>query len=186
MQYRDKSEIRPLPPIPGELVDGMKQLVDQVINGPGLTLFDKLEGVYAYLDKYGAFVSTFSVCEKGCGNCCRIGVDVSRLEAEYITHKGGPMLNDGTSRTLKHGTPCPFLTNDKTCSIYSSRPFNCRTFHTLDDPKYCVDGDEHHQTYGSAGRGYGVDIYSELARWLREIHVRKGLPYRDIRDWFPQ
>ncbi|MDO8931719.1 MAG: YkgJ family cysteine cluster protein [Rhodocyclaceae bacterium] len=184
-QYRDKDDIRPLPPIPADLVVGMRQLVDEVINANELTLFEKLGGVYKFLDRYNAFVSTFSVCGKGCAHCCRIGVTVSCLEAEYITVNGGPELDRDTVNTLVPGAPCPFLTTEKECSIYATRPFNCRTFHTLDDPKYCVDGNERHQTYGSAGFGYRVDLYSELARWLKEIHQRKGLPYRDIRDWFP-
>jgi len=185
IRFRDKKDIQPLPPIPEEFESGMRLLIDETINGKGLSLFEKLEGVYAFLDRYNAFVSTFSVCQKGCAHCCRIDVNMSRLEAEYITFKGGPMLDQGSKFSVGHSTPCYFLTENSTCSIYALRPFNCRTFHTLDDPKYCVDGYEEHQTYGSAGKGYGVNIYSELARWLSELHMYRCLPYRNIRDWFP-
>lgn len=185
IQFRDKRDVRPLPSIPDDLVAGMRTLADTKINADGLTLFDRLEAVYAYLDRYNAFVASFAVCQKGCNHCCRIGVQVSRLEAEYITVKGGPMLDQGDAMTMGHEGVCPFLAKDGGCSIYASRPFNCRTFHTLDDPKYCVEGTEDHQTYGSAGMGYGVTIYVELARWLQGIHESNGLPYRDIRDWFP-
>lgn len=186
IKFRDKRDIRPLPPIPDGLVTGMQELIDTKINVNGAaTLFDRLEAIYAYLDRYNAFVASFAVCQKGCNHCCRIGVSVSRLEAEYITVNGGPTLNQGGTMTLGRESVCPFLAKDGGCSIYATRPFNCRTFHTLDDPKYCVSGNEDHQTYGSAGMGYGVTIYAELARWLKGIHESNGQPYRDIRDWFP-
>lgn len=185
IQFRDKKDIRPLPPIPDQLVADSRQLIDTKINAKGSTLFDKLAAVYSFLDRYNAFVSTFAVCQKGCSHCCRIDIGVSRLEAEYITVNGGPELDQESSRTAGHKGACPFLAKDGACSIYERRPFNCRTFHTLDDPKYCASGDVDHQTYGSSGMGYGVTIYLLLATWLHSIHEERGLPYRDIRDWFP-
>jgi len=185
IKFRDKTDIRPLPPIPENLVTEMHKLVDTKINGSGLSLFDKLGAVYAFMDKYNTFVSTFAVCQKGCAHCCKIDVSISQLEAEYISATGGPTLDRGKSRTKGHDDACPFLANDGACSIYDRRPFNCRTFHTLDDPKYCADGKEDHQVYGSSGTGYGVTFFIKLAEWLNAIHVEHDLPYRDIRDWFP-
>lgn len=186
IQFRDKRDLCTLPPIPKDLLKGMQELIDTKINGRGVSLFESLEAVYAYMDRFNAFVATFAVCQKGCSHCCKIGVEVSRLEAEYISVKGGPMLDQGSSRTASREGSCPFLGKNGACTIYDRRPFNCRTFHTLDDPKYCANLDEEHQTYGSAGTGYGVTIYSDLARWLDHVHQSRGLPYRDIRDWFPQ
>jgi Fe-S-cluster containining protein len=183
--FRDKTDIRPLPPIPDELAAGLHELIETRINAPGLTLFQRLEAVYAHLDRYNAFVATFAVCRKGCSYCCRIDVDIGQLEAEYIALKSGAPLDAGSTRTTGHRDACPFLARDGSCSVYAARPFNCRTFHTLDDPKYCADGDEDHQTYGAAGAGYGVSAYALLARWLKGVHERRGAPYRDIRDWFP-
>lgn len=184
IQFRDKKDVRPLPPITDALVADMRQLIDTKINAKGLSLFDKLAAVYSFFNRYNAFVSTFAVCQKGCSHCCRVDINVSRLEAEYITVNGGPELDQGSNRTTGHKAECPFLVKDGVCSIYERRPFNCRTFHALDDPKYCAIGDVDHQTYGSAGKGYGVTIYAQLAAWLRSIHDEKNLPYRDIRDWF--
>lgn len=185
--FRDKDDIQQLPPIPHAFTNEFDNLVAHVINDASLTLFKKLESLYDFLDRYNAFVSTFSVCQKGCADCCQIGVTMSRLEAEYITKNGGPILDYGSTSTAGklNRDSCRFLSNDKTCSIYSSRPFNCRTFHTLDDPKYCKNKTDKHQVYGSANRGYEVTFYSELARWLYELHSSRNLPYRDIRDWFP-
>lgn len=186
IKFRDKRDIRPLPPIPDELVAGMQELFATKINSRSLTLFEKLEAVYAFTDRFNAFVATFAVCQKGCNHCCQIDVQVSRIEAEYITFKGGPQLDhQGEARTTGHRTACPFIGADGGCKVYSTRPFNCRTFHTLDDPKYCADGDVDHQVYGAAGKGYGVRFYQAIAAWLKDVHESKGLPYRDIRDWFP-
>jgi Fe-S-cluster containining protein len=185
IKFRDKKDIRPLPPIPNELVAEMRVLIDTKIKARNLTMFEKLGAVYAFMDRYNAFVATFAVCQKGCSHCCNIDVGVSRLEAEFITHNGGPMLDQGTSYSTSHTGACPFLAKDGACSVYKTRPFNCRTFHTLDDPKYCADGKVDHQVYGVSSKGYGVNMYAQLAEWLRSVHAEKGLPYRDIRDWFP-
>jgi Fe-S-cluster containining protein len=185
IKFRDKKDIRPLPPIPNHLVAEMRTLFDTKINASGLTLFDKLAAVYAFMDRYNAFVATFAVCQKGCSHCCKIDVNVSRLEAEFITVNGGPTLDQGSAYTTGHTGACRFLSKDGSCSVYEVRPFNCRTFHTLDDPKYCVDGKVDHQVYGASGVGYGVTVFQKIAEWLQSVHSGKDLRYRDIRDWFP-
>lgn len=179
-KFHNKDDIRPLPPIPKNLNEEMKKLQD-TINKNDLNNFDRLKHVYDFMDKFGEFVSTFSVCQKGCSFCCKIDVQVSRLEAEYISLKGGYRLDSGNDQTFMNEKSCPFLGKDQCCSIYAYRPFNCRTFHTLDDPKYCSNGDEKHQIYGSASQGYGVGIYRGIAGWLKGIHEEKKIPYRDIR-----
>lgn len=189
IEFRDKSAIRPLPKIPGELLDAWRKLVKSNLEQDGWTNFSRLEAIYAFLDRYNAFVASFAVCQKGCNHCCRIAVSVTRLEAEYITWKEGPKLDQGKSITTRHNhEPCPFLSTGGDCSIYANRPFNCQTFHTLDDPKYCANGIEEHQTYGSAGKGYGVSVYIAIALWLKSVHESRDRPIepsRDIRDWFP-
>jgi Fe-S-cluster containining protein len=185
IQFRDKKDIRPLPQIPSKFAADMQELLKTKINRPELTYFQKLEAIYAFTDRFNAFVATFAVCQKGCNHCCKIDVQVSRIEAEYITFKGGPQLDQGEVQTIGHRTACPFIGKDGSCTVYDTRPFNCRTFHTLDDPKYCADGDVDHQVYGAAGVGYGVGFYRGIAAWLKGVHDTSGLPYRDIRDWFP-
>lgn len=185
IQFRDKNDFRPLPPIPAELVDGMQELFKTKVNQPGITLFEKLEAIYTFTDRFNAYVATFAVCQRGCSHCCKMDVNVSRLEAEYITKNGGPMLDQGIQHTYGHHSACPFLSQDDTCTVYNHRPFNCRTFHTLDDPKYCAKGTETHQVYGASGAGYGVGFYKAVATWLKYVHEDRSLPYRDIRDWFP-
>lgn len=185
IKFLHKLDERPVPPIPDELDADMQELFATKITSRSLTNFEKLEAAYEFSDRFNAFVSTFAVCQKGCNHCCQIDVQISQLEAEYITFKGGPQLDHGEARTTGHRTACPFIGEDGGCTVYSTRPFNCRTFHTLDDPKYCADRDVEHQIYGSSSKGYGVPSYTKIAAWLKGVHVSKGLPYRDIRDWFP-
>lgn len=184
ISFRDRSNLRQIPPIPEHLIKAMYDL-EKVIGNLDLSDLQKLTSAYAALNQFNAFVATFAVCQKGCSHCCKMDVQMSHLEAEFIMHHGGPSLENGQLSTGGHTSSCRFLSKDGSCGIYSIRPFHCRTFHTLDDPKYCADGKIPHQTYGSAAIGYGVPLYAGLANWLKDIHQNKRLPYRDIRDWFP-
>lgn len=183
--FRDKSDLVALPKIPESMHASFVAMGNR-LNGGGLSYFDKLRAVYEFMDLYGAWVASFAVCTRGCSHCCRMDVRVGSLEAHYI-QENAPVKVDGLgwSVTAGHRTACPFLGSDNTCTVYEFRPFNCRTFHTLDDPKYCEDGDESHQVYGSAGAGYGVGFYSTLAAWLERIEETHEGRFRDIRDWFP-
>lgn len=109
-----------LPPIPKKLVDDWQNVVDTKLNVPGGTMLTRLEAVYGYLDRYAEFVSSFSVCSKGCSHCCSIDVSVSRLEAEYIMWKGGPTLDQhGKTQTTGHKDTCTFLAEDGDLSVIS-------------------------------------------------------------------
>lgn len=183
--FRDKTDIRPLPPIPDALVSEFQALA-KTMNADGLTYFEKLQAVYSFMNSYGAFVATFAVCGKGCSHCCRMDVQMGSLEAHYIAERVSRPADTGHSVTRGHVSACPFLEGNGSCSVYEWRPFNCRTFHTLDDPKYCVNGIEDHQVYGAAGFGYGVAFYEKLAMWLGLVENANGGAIRDVRDWFPR
>lgn len=176
--------VKDIPPIPDELAEGYFRLGEE-LNQPGGTLFDKVSSIYAYLEKYNEFVATFAVCEQGCNACCSIDVSMTRLEAEMISLKTGHEMDRGSSQTRGHrGKPCTFLAEDGSCSVYDVRPFNCRTFHTLDDPKYCSTNIKH-VVYGSADANYNSTILAGLAEWLGKANLSGGFMPRDIRDWFP-
>ena len=176
-RYKTPEEVI-LPPIPRHLDEDFKKLLGQLQNMQAFPL-DLLERLYLFMDEYNKFVATFSVCEQGCSACCAIPVIISRLEAEYIHQKTGKALSNRI--ILKTGrSPCPFLSDDGNCSIYKYRPYNCRTFHTLDNPKYCST-DEDHAVYGVSSVGYGSDILAQLAAIIR--HINKG-EYKDIRSYF--
>lgn len=80
--FREKRANFQPPPVPHELLLDFQNLIKIVINDGTLTLFEKLEGLYDFLDRYNSFVSTFTVCKKGCAHCCQIGVSMGHLEAE--------------------------------------------------------------------------------------------------------
>ena len=183
--FLDKHDNRPIPHVPDDLKIEFNELLSSTKNNTNLTAYEILERIYNFIDLFNEYVATFSVCQKGCNNCCRIDVQVSHLEAAYIVSKSGRSPNMGKDWTMGHRSACPFLGSDGSCSNYQLRPFNCRTFHTLDDPKYCAEPDTPHQVYGGAGYGYRVKYYKILADWIKEFETPIHPHSRDIRDWFP-
>lgn len=177
MKYRDKQDLATLPPFPQPLLQKFVALKRQTVNVKPLKF---LELVYQFMDEYNKFVAEFSVCQKGCSHCCRIPVEVSALEAQYIANKYNIAANsipvDG-----KDIHACPFLKKN-VCRIYDARPFNCRSFHTLDNPKYCATNEDH-QVYGSAGFNYGSDLLIEIAYAIKMMN-RNERSSMDIRDLF--
>jgi len=173
-------KIYELPPVPTELATkakhGLKKI--QILNASPIS---KLNLIYQQIDEYNKFVKTFTVCSTGCSHCCKINVVISSIEAAYIANNLNISYDSGNNITKDHSTSCTFLKDD-TCSIYEYRPFNCRTFHTLDDPEYCKTTTEH-IVYGSAEKGYGSDIYRMFKNELEQLNKHRA--YRDIRDFFP-
>ncbi len=182
MEYRDKDDKRELPEIPKRYDSDFLELLKYLqFEGARATL--KLRKIYSFLDSYGEFVSTFSVCAKGCAHCCRIEVSITDIEAKLIEEETGRRRNTSKKNPpVDYCSPCPFLTEADVCAIYHVRPFHCRTFHTLDDPKYCAINGEPHQIYGSWKGRYTVPFYAKLNRIIRDF-VRNN-PISDIRDFF--
>jgi len=91
----------------------------------------KLQRVYLVADELSALRAPFVACAKGCAFCCHMNVSITRTEAERIAKASGRPLTDvAASRhhaTERHaGTPCPFLVEGGSCSIYKDRPLSCR------------------------------------------------------------
>lgn len=170
--YKDKSEIITLPTIPEELIAEFKNTVQQLNFTEDNN--KKLKIIYDFLDLYNKFVDTFSVCHNGCSACCKIGVQITKLEAQYIQDNTEYLISNNY---FNKKWDCPFLVNDS-CSIYNIRPFSCRTMHALDDPKYCKTNEEHH-LYG-AYLGKGVPMYEQLATIIQTISTE----INDIRYYF--
>ena len=89
-----------------------------------------------------------SACQSGCSACCNIGVMLSETEARVIGKEigirpatppegGYVQVRDGQDlaewmtfsevlSTEFFNIPCPFLSVDRACQIYDSRPMACR------------------------------------------------------------
>lgn len=180
ISLRDKSENIYLPEIPENLVNNHKKLIKKLTT-KNETIFKKLERIYKFTDLYNRFVSTFSVCKKSCSHCCNIDVLVTEIEAELIAVKLNWPIDRSRTFTANHTTPCPFLDSKNKCSIYKVRPFNCRTFHTLDDPKYCESG-EVHNIYGTPDNNYSNTMLKSCSVAISEMNSNNLR--KDIRDFF--
>jgi Fe-S-cluster containining protein len=179
--FKDPNDVK-LPPIPRSLVDDANALYVS-LNQPGHGLGEQLKRVYAYLDKFAPYVSSFVSCSKGCSHCCSIDVQLTTLEAEYIqVHAGVPIHPEG-GLTTGHRTPCPFLTDAGACGIYEHRPVVCRIYHALGDPRNCQPGRPQMQ-YGAPPQ-YGNDIFANLVGWVHHVTAYANGTCKDIRDFFP-
>lgn len=182
-----------LPPIPENLYNEFENL-STLIKSLKLDNFEIIDKIYKYMNNYNAFVKTFTVCKQNCGACCHIHVSLTYIEAKYITIINKKIkMNDkkinfntyiSNIESGKYDKKCPFLNNQDDCSIYNLRPFNCRTFHTLDDPKLCATNKPHF-TYGNAGFNYGSDILLGLYNIIKSCNNSSENPIsKDIREFF--
>jgi len=93
-----------------------------------------LEALYEYVDRYFGAAKGLVACRQGCANCCHGRVWISQLEADFIANKTGRVaptiatVEDQKTFPIRDASlPCTFLGSDQSCTIYSSRPFVCRT-----------------------------------------------------------
>lgn len=181
-----KAESAPeLPPVPRALLDEVDNLINVRFNGPG-TLIEHLRVAYSFLEKVSReHVSTFVTCKKGCSHCCRMDVQITTFEAEYIVMATGiPHIPNAKLTTGNKGA-CPFLSNAGECSIYAFRPLLCRTYHSLSDPKLCADPSAYIDQYGSMESDMGNILYRGIATWIHYQNMHVNGDVKDIRDFFP-
>lgn len=174
-----------LPSVPIAYLDEVDHLINVRFNGPG-TLFEHLSSAYQFLDKVNReFVSSFVTCKKGCSHCCRMDVQITKFEAEYIHVATGIPHNPNATLTIGNKGACPFLSKNGECSIYVVRPLFCRTYHSLSDPHLCSIPGADIAQYGSMESNMGNILYRGIASWLhfQNLSIRGGI--KDIRDFFP-
>ena len=190
----------PLPPYPADLKVKYENLIKTLSLIPKNN--DFLKKIYEYLDEYNKFVKTFTKCKQSCGYCCDMPVGITLIEAEYIIKTYNkrlkidinylhPLKIIENQRTMKYFKICPFLNSQNDCSIYKTRPFACRTYHSLDGPEACKDRDGYHNYYGgqdpesmaSGKMNLGSDVLNGLSMTI--LLRNKNQTIKDIKDFFP-
>jgi len=93
-------------------------------------------------------------CEAGCGTCCDQPVDVTIPEAvtlatelarlddprrARLTAAAREFADRSPEERYRRPLRCPFLGDDKLCSVYERRPVNCRAW-LSDSRARCVEG----------------------------------------------
>lgn len=148
----------------------------------GVTHNDIVKIIYKILDLMNGHTSKFSVCQVGCSHCCRIGVDVSSIEAMYIQSNTDYEGREPV-KGYKHieNEYCVFHDDETaSCSIYEFRPAHCRIFFAFDSPVYCNDPKGIHAI--STDHGMSPDEYvNKLMAYL--LNCGRG-EYHDVRAWF--
>jgi len=99
-------------------------------------------------DKLTAMGTPLAPCKKGCAHCCYQSIVISSWEAAQIAKVTGKKIASFEGLNPENHTreelieeyrdkACPFLA-DNECSIYTVRPFICRTHISMaDDPFPC-------------------------------------------------
>ena len=165
------------PPIPDSFFDQGREL--QRHAAAGMSRHSTLRGIYELIDKVGELIDPYTVCSSGCSACCHISVGITELEASYIEHNTGKRMRVGVRSSAEAiEGPCPFLSDDRRCTIYKFRPFACRVFAAFDNPAYCAEMDTSHVTYGPQSNA----IFKGSAQWIKSLNRTGAIA--DIRAFF--
>ncbi len=173
------------PDFPEHLLNGLEPLLNDKLNAQESILV-RLVHAYDYIDRVNTeFVSQFATCKKGCAACCHIDVHLTRFEASFIEFCTGVPAHPYPPFTTGHRSPCPFLSEKKTCLIYDYRPLVCRSYHVLSEPSLCgIKGAEVLQ-YGTEAVEMSNPVFRFILKWIRHQNsVEFQGETKDIRDYF--
>ncbi len=144
--------------------------------------FEKfLKSVDEDLVKIFDYQKEYICCKKGCSVCCEDGdYPLSKLEFEYMQEEYKKLdettkqqINKNIEKIKKEQKEfyiCPYLI-DHSCSIYSHRPFVCRTFGVLTED---AKGNPSYPKCASMGLNFS-QIYDEEKKHLSaELVEKKG------------
>lgn len=119
-------------------------------------------------------------CQVGCSACCYHPVEMSIFEGiaiyrllvsrgkwtpsfvKKLEEHDEKVAHLTTTIWLLTKIPCPLLVADK-CSVYESRPFQCRTTWAVGDPHYCK-GEEFGPNTGLIPRGELASTFRDYER----------------------
>jgi Fe-S-cluster containining protein len=160
-----------------------KNTIESIQGKDNITPFELVDKIYKTVDfYYKKCVEPLSVCSRGCAWCCRIPVDVSAVEVQYIYEKTGIEAKEiqEQKRFYPDKSKCPFLKFNE-CSIYEARPLHCRVFATIDDPLFCIDSSKSHLIYTTKSNN-GVVILNNIL--IEASQSYSGAVVADVRQWF--
>lgn len=123
-------------------IDYKREIFVEDLYNQKISLLEKLEKLYNYTDEYNSPNKKDAVCQKGCSFCCKIPVDISEIEVQYIEQN--TKFKRKNIKVINVYENCPFLdVQSNACSIYTCRPLVCRCFFTFDNPSYCKINQPH-------------------------------------------
>lgn len=167
------------------------------LKGKNISLHVIMNRIYNDIDYFMENeIADYLVCVKGCAHCCKIPVQVSLMEMDYIAQRTGTTIRriekSRYEMPQRVATYCPLLDKDTaTCSVYKYRPLACRLFGTFDHWKYCEQPDKSHYIHSfanqplfntlheflmfhsdSAGKEIGVAAVAEIRDWIKQEEIK--------------
>jgi Fe-S-cluster containining protein len=171
---------------------------------------DYLMTIYRYFDKILEPIHHISSCKKGCSFCCKIIVSTTALEAELIRsfminkypnniikeiYKKIDANKDNYPQPLKENRrypeattgsfqqldiPCPFLSDESTCTIYDVRPFVCRRYLVFSESEKCKGTADNIVSYNSSS----YDDFLQVIDLLSAVTFKNIYYTKHIASWF--
>lgn len=164
-----------------------------MLNFEELQLYKQyLNTIQSVVNEYFENQKEYICCQKGCAHCCETGAyPFSRLEFDYLMigfFKMNLKEQQGVIKRIqelkkeyetvenkeKFMYRCPFLNDEKICTVYDYRGFICRTFGLL---KLNKDGKINMPFCQSLGLNYSK-VYNREKKMLDENLV-KDLGYKN-------
>ena len=178
---------------PKAILKKYKKLLLQ-LNNDRSDRFSKVKKIYKFIDNHNDEIfKKDTVCAKGCSHCCYMNIDVTEVEASYISEYIKRPVNaninsSGYADISKYsGVPCPFLDiSNSSCTIYDFRPSVCRMYHVFESADKCKEGEAQKEVNISSSSLIKPLFIDYLAHRLsnNEILKSKHDGLRDIREWF--
>lgn len=101
------------------------------------SVHDRLRELWELADFVGGLFADSVACKRGCSHCCHCAVTLPKAEAELIGQcinrkpANAPPRSEDESVEWGYHNRCTFLA-DGECSIYESRPLECRLMFSAD------------------------------------------------------